>query len=328
MAFFDNLKSGVSSDSGLTQGADQGGFRLLPNSGGSGSSTGTAPFNDDFVRQAVEDQLQRNQQGALQDISRNTSLSVPQPGANPYGVPRSPWIFATFDGLTAAQSADALKANQGLPANTVVWYANPKSVDWTINQRGMEAKTKSGTVLHIWRDRLRKTDYDDPKITMTFQSGSILPGFSNGLNPSTMAGRPDLSLSPGLNNFYQFLQLVDASKIKNGQANLIHILYRSRIFPSMVMAGFFDPQSVVKFTDSTDNPFQINSWSATFTIYKTIPRYNNWAELSQQFQAEFGGDPYNTQIIQPGAPRPDATATLVGNPKANTVTPGFDPNQA
>jgi hypothetical protein len=179
----------------------------------------------------------------------------------------------------------------------LIWYANPKSVDWSISQRGSEVKTKAGTVLHIWRDRTRKTDYDDPKITMTFQSGSIMPGFDNALDPAKLVGAPTQPMPPGLDNFYQFLQLVDASKISNGRANLIHILYRSRIFPSMVLSGFFEPQSVVKFNDSADNPFQVNSWSATFTIYKTVPALKDWSRLKAQFSAEFENDiQFNTKL--------------------------------
>lgn len=305
MGLFNSLQNGISSITGTTQGADPGpGFQLItPNASTNNSIT---PFNQSYVDQAVETVLYRSQ---LQQQGDSQKLPAVQPGANPYGVVRKPWIFTTFSDITNKTTVQSLATqNQGLPPNTIIWYANPKSVDWSISQRGMEAKTKSGTVLHIWRDRLRKTDYEDPKIVMTFQSGSIIPGYTNAMDPAALAGNPNVPLAQGLNNFYQFLSLVDSSKIKNGQANLVHILYNSRIFPSMVISGFFDPQSVVRFSDSSDQPFQINSWSATFTIYRTVPAYNNWDELAQRFRAEFkeSGDPFNqaspTPAIQSAIP--------------------------
>jgi hypothetical protein len=211
--------------------------------------------------------------------TRGASQALQQaPGTNIYGVERLPWIFATFDdvrrsgGLTNAKDA-------------IFWSANPRSVSWQIGQRGSEEKNKSGTVLHVWRDRKRGSDYDDPKITMQFQSGNIMPEAP----VATLTDRPVMPerISSGLNNFYQFLQLVDAKKISTtGQANLIHILYRSRIFPSMILTGFFDPNLVVQFSDDSTSPNTVSGWSATFTVYSTTPRLNNFKELTQRFQAE------------------------------------------
>lgn len=299
MSIFDDLQNGISSTTGTSQSSSLGsGFQLITSSSRPASSnSNVAPFNQDYINQAIQNTLYQSQ---LKQQVTTSRLPALQPGANPYGVIRKPWIFSTFADITNQTTVQSLaSSNQGLPPNTIVWYANPKSVDWSISQRGMESKTKSGTVLHIWRDRLRKTDYEDPKIVMTFQSGSIIPGYTNATDSNILAGAPDAPLSQGLNNFYQFLQLIDASKIKNGQANLIHILYNSRIFPSMVISGFFDPQSVIKFTDNADQPFTITGWSSTFTIYRTVPAYNKWSELARQFQAEYdsGGDPFRIQNL-------------------------------
>lgn len=202
-----------------------------------------------------------------------------------YGVERLPWVFATFEDVqNQAPSADSF-AGITESKNSIVWVTNPKSVSWSISQRGTETKNKSGTVLHIWRDRSRGTDYDDPKIKIDFQSGNIMPQSTNAADPAN----PPLpnNIAGGLNNFYQYLRLVDQPKIaKNGQANVIHILYRSHIFPSIVLTGFFDPQVVVQFTDDSANPFQINGWSASFTIYSTTPKLKDFNALLQRFQAE------------------------------------------
>lgn len=272
-----------------------------------------------IMQDQVQEQLQNNQQKQLAleaqtDANAQTAVTI-APGANPYGVPRVPWIFATFDSITGSGTG------QTFDKNAIVWYANPKSVDWTISQRGSEAKTKAGSVLHIWRDRLRRTDYDDPKITMTFQTGNIMPLFDNGVDPQGPRGKPlqGRQTPPGLNDFYKFLQLVDASKIKNGKANMVQILYKSRIFPAMTIVGFFDPQAVVKFSDSSDNPFQVNSWAATFTIYKTVPALNNWSLLAKAFETEFKGSensPSSDPLNREAGPR--ATPVTV----SDVVTPG------
>jgi hypothetical protein len=210
-------------------------------------------------------------------------------GNNPYGVTRRPWVFATFDDIRKAGISpnDAASGNLFGP-NSIMWAANPKSVTWQISQRGSESKNKSGTVLHVYRDRIRQSDYDDPKLNIQFQSGSILPQLNNATNPSTKPGdTPPDGISYGLNNFYQFLQLVDQPKISStGDANVIHILYRSRIFPSIVITGFFDPQVVVQFTDDSQNPAQINGWSANFTVYSTTPKLKKFSDLLSMFTKE------------------------------------------
>lgn len=286
-----NLTKGISSNSGLVQNPTD--FKLVNTSAGSTSQVQGQNFNAEYVKKLVLQRNQEQQAAQLAGENKVASKLAPAkvaaiPGANPYGVARLPWVFSTFGNLTTNEKvSDKTK-------NSLIWYANPISVDWQISQRASEVKTKAGTVLHVWRDRARQTDYDDPKITLTFQSGNIMPSYSNGVNTAKVTGVPDQIVAPGLNNFYQFLELVDASKINKGQANLIHILYRSRIFPSMVLTGFFDPQTVIRFTDSADKPFQINSWSATFTVYNTIPALNKWSDLKKQFEAEFkANDPFN-----------------------------------
>ena len=223
-----------------------------------------------------------------------------------YGVNRNPWTFAVFEDIASesllskvssqsvanatvnSSSPEVSAATSNLLANTfiqatntqnaLIWTANPKSVSWQVNQRGSEIKNKSGTILHVWRDRTRKSDYDDPKLVFQFQTGNIMP--NNGAS-----GQSPLQISTGLQNFYQFLGLVDRSKLtKNGKANVVHILYRSNIFPALILTGFFDPQALVQFSDDSQNPFTVMGWQAGFTVYSTIPKINNPALLQAMFQ--------------------------------------------
>lgn len=228
---------------------------------------------------------------------------------SPYGINREPWIFTTFSSITDSAAAGLNPSGYNTDGNTIYWAASPKQVTWQVNQRAAEEKNKSGTVLHVWRDRSRGTDYDDPKIQITFQSGSILPT----LSPSGQ------TIAPGLNNFYQFLELVDQSKIAaNGEPNVIHILYRSAIFPAMVITGMFDPQMVVQFTDNSDNPWKVDSWTANFTIYSTSPKLRSFSELRDRFSSPNGG------------PRLDGNFTVNNNKVSpNTALTGnFNPGSA
>lgn len=252
-----DLRSKIASDTGLSY--------PVPN-----VQNGAARFEPVKTKEQFESWLAQNRK---KQADLGTSL-------NQYGIDREPWIFTTFE--TISQAADLLNPvfNSGgynSKASQIFWTANPKSISWQIAQRASEEKNKSGTVLHVWRDRLRKTDYDDPRITINFQSGSIHPI----MEPEGQ------KIAPGLNNFYQYLELVDSPKITaSGEANLIHILYRSTIFPSIVLTGFFDPQMVVQFTDDSQNPYQITGWSVNFTIYDTVPKLNKLADLRDRFQSD------------------------------------------
>jgi hypothetical protein len=251
-----------------------------------GYQNSSAPPSASQFRQLTEAQLR-------QMIDQGNSYSVKSTTNNIYGVNREPWIFAVFEDLIGAPDLSNIENPPQTTFDTVVqsiqvtdsqkalfWVANPKSVSWQINQRGTEVKNKSGTVLHIWRDRTRNSDFDDPKITMQFQSGNIMPNTGD----ATSFSQNQLGISGGLNNFYDYLKLVDRSKLTtDGKANLVHIFYRSRIFPSLILTGFFDPQAVVQFTDDSQNPFQVSSWQATFTVYSTVPKINDAKQLATIF---------------------------------------------
>jgi hypothetical protein len=97
------------------------------------------------------------------------------------------------------------------------------------------------------------------------------------------------AVPPGLDNFYEFLSLVDEQKILDGgDINFVYIVYNSRIFPSITLAGLFTPEGV-SWTDSSDDPNQVNSWTANFTVYDSFPKLHDLNALTRFFQtAGFG----------------------------------------
>jgi hypothetical protein len=146
---------------------------------------------------------------------------------------------------------------------SIKFRCNPSDVSWTLQQRSVEQKTKAGTVLHVWNDNDRKTYFNEPVLTFNLQSGNILPSRSI-LDPRG-------SITEGLDNFYEFMALVDEVKVlDDGRANLCYIDYNSLIFPSIRLWGFWQP-SGISFSDSASSHAQVNSWTASFTVYKSFP---------------------------------------------------------
>lgn len=160
------------------------------------------------------------------------------------------WVFST------AETGSAFE-----------WACNPSDVSWSMAQRSTHVKNMLGTVLHVWPDSGRKTFYDEYILSMRFQSGNIIPLTDN--KGSTY------SIKPGLDNFYKFLQLVDAPKLTAaGLINLVEINYTSNIFGEITLRGMFDSKGI-SFTDDSSSPNQINSWTADFIVYDTVPRFSN-----------------------------------------------------
>jgi hypothetical protein len=167
---------------------------------------------------------------------------------------RSPWIMSTTEWLEAN------------PARVIVWAANPSEIAWSMPLRATETKNKAGTVYHVWRDPRRQTFYDEPVLSMSLQSGNIMPVTWT----RSQSGYDEMA--QGLSNFYQFMELVDAPKLTaDGRPNLVSIQYTSRMFPKITLIGLFNPEGI-RFNDSSSEPNQVNSWSATFTVYDSVPR--------------------------------------------------------
>jgi hypothetical protein len=233
------------------------------------------------------------------------------------GMTRQPWI------LTCQSWIDTQRY--------LIARVNPSEVQWRMPQRSAVQKTRIGEILHVWRDRFRGTYYDEPQLTITFQSGNVMAmrekplifdpnnpqlvptnqfergarsllgeisGAIAGANSPQFKSVPGLKPDPsetepnvpdGLHNFYQFLALVDEQKILNsGDINYCYIVYNSRLFPNLTLAGLFTPDGV-SWSDSANDPNQVSNWSANFTIYDSYPRLNDLNTLETFFRsAGFG----------------------------------------
>jgi hypothetical protein len=193
------------------------------------------------------------------------------------------WQQGTSSGGTATDLAQELGAgNTGATGLTgsetekkaIKFRCNPSDVSWSMPQRSVEQKTKAGTVLHVWNDQTRNSYYDEPTLTFNLQSGNILPTRS--------ILEPRGSITEGLNNFYEFMSLVDEVKVlDDGRANLCYIDYNSLIFPKIRLWGFWQPTGI-SFADSAANHAQVNNWSASFTVYKSFPELGRTIATNNQ----------------------------------------------
>ena len=259
----------------------------------------------------------QNAYNKVQGVSQNTPNVAPSAARTPAnaGIPnasfnanvsargalntRTPWFMTCRSWLGLGGTVQSARA---MPKKFLVWACNPSEVSWVLNQRGVLAKNKTGTVLHVWRDNIRKTFYDEPTLNLSLQSGNILPVYvdSNGKTFTTA------NISDGLDNFYQFLQLFDETKIAaDGVGNFVTIQYGSGIFPRMTMIGMFVPDSL-RFTDSSGSPNQVGSWTVSFQVYSTVPAFSDYSQLvniwnssgfkAQQAYAGYGYAPPSPEV--------------------------------
>lgn len=201
---------------------------------------------------------------------------------------------------------------------------NPSEIQWQLPQRAVAQKTRVGEIVHYWRDRFRNTFYDEPVLSMTFQSGNIMPmrtkplvvtgverfGTENeevtinfGTRVRDAEGRsrvfttsagvlqrgPDPSetkpeVPPGLRNFYDFIELVDTQKILDNGD--VNLVYI--VYNSRILPNMtlagLFTPAGISWTDSSTDPNQINSWQASFTVYDSFPRISDKAGLISMFE--------------------------------------------
>lgn len=175
----------------------------------------------------------------------------------------------------------AVDINNG--RNHLSFYINPSESQWSIPTRTLTEKVPGGAVHHEWATvggiGSGVTRFDQPIIRFSFQAGNITPyahqgdDFSNDL---------DEKLPEGLGNYYDFLSILNQPNMLNdGSENRVHIEYHSAIFPDITLKGFFTPEGV-NWTDSSDNPYTISSWGASFEVFDSFPQLNGLA-LSNYF---------------------------------------------
>jgi hypothetical protein len=180
-------------------------------------------------------------------------------------------------------------------------FVNPSDMRWNLPRRGTVVKTQGGTVRNTWRNRYRGTYYDEGTVGITFQTGNIMP--SAAYDSSELRTVADIAAAigeprvpPGLVDFYLFMSLIDQPMLLGPAPNFHRIYHRSRVFPDLMLEGFFTEDSFSFNEVVTDgNTLQ---WEATFQIYRTIPPLNSFSKLYNRYTDFIADNNYGEQLGQ------------------------------
>ena len=171
------------------------------------------------------------------------------------------------------------------PWQFMEFWVNPSECSWKVATRTTIDKIMGGAVHH---QAPLYSRYDMPVLTISFQSGNIVPNAYSDSNDSPLVAASKgnwVEIPPGIGNFYRFLHLVDEPNIttNTSEPNYINILYVSPLYKQkgLWLQGFFD-ESGINWTDSADSPGMIMNWTANFIVFQSSPELN---KLRQTFQA-------------------------------------------
>jgi hypothetical protein len=226
---------------------------------GSRGGIGQLNSNSQDIKGAADRLIQDTFTAGNVDQSLSTQLQNIGARQQENAVTRTPWFMSTTEWL------------EEKPPRGIFWNANPSDITWSMPQRSMHTKNLYGTVLHVWPDSKRNTFFDEFRLSLSLQSGNLMPVRSS-------SGR--FEPSGGLFNFYDFMNLVDAPKLTVGsegkppRSNLVIIKYNSNLFPKLTLMGHFDPAGI-RFTDSSQTPTSVAQWSVDFVVYDTVPKMSD-----------------------------------------------------
>ena len=200
---------------------------------------------------------------------------------------RSPWIVSCVTWLWKGKY--------------IPFFINPSDVQWSMPRRGSVQKTAAGAVRNTWRNRYRKTYFDEAMLNITFQAGNIMPSSAYVNNSMTtydeiQTARANPKIPPGLDNFYSFLELLDTHKLSGVTENRHIIIMHTRVFPVLRLEGFFTEEPIT-FSESGQEGNTLK-WTASFQVYKTYPRITN-ANQMRQVYAEFVRDRAWGETVSP-----------------------------
>lgn len=200
----------------------------------------------------------------------------------------------------------------------IIFWVGPRSVQWRFPMRAAQQQTRSGTILHTWRNASRSTFFDEPEVTFTFQAGNIMPVRFERPRDRVLGGNIT-ALPAGLFDFYEFFDLLNEEKIlSDGRPNFVFIAYHSLVYPEIFLRGFFTPDGV-SFSEDAQNPAEL-TWDATFKVRSTSPPFYNSSQLLASWQSAFT-DGYSTVLIPASFAEADPPAAAAGpSPTSSTAT--------
>jgi len=226
-------------------------------------------------------------------------------------------------------------------------FVNPRQISWSVPRRETVVKTAAGAVRNTWRNRYRNTYLDEFTLNITFQTGNIMPsaGAIDETYAQSIQGATDFGLDfqnvqvpPGLENFYEFWELVDSPALLGAFENRHVIIMYTRAFPVLRLEGYFTGEPVT-WEESADHANQL-VWQANFQVYWTVPRLTSFSQMASTYQMWVNSQGRNealrrsTKLLQgqrvasnPNvsptplyAPSSSSAKSRLANPFANTAT--------
>lgn len=167
----------------------------------------------------------------------------------------------------------------------LLFWSGPQNTTWSFQQRGTIQQTRTGHIAHYWRDDKRSTFFDDPSVTFTFQTGNIMPIRVDNKSDTVKV------FPPGLLDYYDFFSFLDEPKIlSSGRPNFINIVYHSLLYPTILLRGFFEPETPITISEEASRPASV-VWQATFRIRSSDPPITDGKKLR---------DAWYHSVSQPG----------------------------
>ena len=256
----------------------------------------------------------------FKSLANSPTVSSEQTRGAQNNIKRSPWIMTCTSWLAQR------------PPRAIVWAANPSEVTWNMPLRSTITKNLGGTVEHIWPNLNRSTFYDEFRLSINLQPGNMMP---------VRLSQGEWSPSGSHRNFLDLIELLDQPRLTtdskgNIRANLMQINYLSNLFPKLTLTGAFDPRGIT-FTDSSQSPNAVQSWSVEFIVYDSNPRLSNntgtsvQSALIQAIQDRLNNDPtLNQNIANPNWDKDSINSqTLYKNTQIllnNNITGGAQPS--
>lgn len=171
-----------------------------------------------------------------------------------------------------AASINAPLGPDGLPyASPVInMMVNPSTIQWSQTKRISKKNTLGGTVYFHFSDT---NGQNNDILTMTFSGNTGYMGNASDFSAKRMEVDDELRKRAAKRRIWMDLYGLTREPVDlpGNLRNEFYIHYRTRMFPSITLIGFFS--SVMQFTESADKPFS-RDYSFSFTVTDTAPNLN------------------------------------------------------
>lgn len=185
---------------------------------------------------------------------------------------------------------------------SIKFFVNPNSINYDLSLTQSLDQVQRGYFLNVWKDYYKQNFFPLLRVGFQFQSSNLLP--------ESYKGEDDL-LPPGLSNFMDLMaifnedRIIDSSDLDptlgeeslakiDGTPNYVQLSISTRIFPQMMMYGFFTDG--LKFDEKAMDPLKFET-NLQFLAFKTDPPWWDIEALRAKYNS-FWGNYFNGNIAQ------------------------------